>query len=470
MIKQKIKLILSGLLTVIMIMSLTTPLFAVATNPENNQTLDNIENILSNINDRLDNQMSEIDRLRRLLEDGHQSPQPPPQPTPAPTFEPIPVLLSPQSISLEAGQTQDITITIRNIGTHTASNLLTQAASDGPFTIQFLNNSNSINSIASNRDVNMTMRITVDANVAPGSHTITLNHFFRDQARENLSRDGDRINVRIGGAVGTPNVRVGNFRFGGVIATPIEPNQNFTVTANIENVGLGSARDVQVRFPDLDTKMVFFTGDPNQAFFATLDSDESRTVNFQFQTANRIDDGMHTVSIPFEVTFRDENGENPQTETFTFPVNIYSPEDDTLPNLEIRNMSAPSGLVNVNQTGTISFYLYNAGEADARNILVVATPESTSDIVPVVTANRQAVPMLAPGESRLLTFSFSPRESASTRSYAIGFNVSFEEGRGTDTTAHTFEQFAAINVYNPDEEDDEDRIQIPRIIVSSYTV
>jgi hypothetical protein len=153
-------------------------------------------------------------------------------------------------------------------------------------------------------------------------------------------------------------------------------------------------------------------------------------------------------------------------------INVYNPDpeedatDDTLANLEIRNMTAPGGQFNVGQTATISFYVYNTGDAEARNIRVSAVPETT-DIVPVQTASTQSIQRLAPGESQRLTFSFSPRSSATTRSYAIGFTV--QDGD------LSFQQFAAINVFNPEPEEDEDpqetgRVQIPRVIVSAISI
>ena len=419
-----------------------------------------------------DQQLAELFRqiadLERQLAEERNRPEA--SPTPAPVFAPNPRLLSPQNIAIEPGETQDVTITQRNIGTHTASNVLTQAVGDGPFTVEFLNNSNSVNSIGENRDATMTLRITADTTADPGTHTITLNNSFRNQARENMNTT-DRLSVRIGGAVSAPNVRLGNFRMGGAVGTvaPIAPGQTFVVTAGVQNLGTASARDVQISLPNMDADTIFFTGDLNQAFFATMEGGYSGTVNFTFQTASRIDSG--TYPIEFVVNFRDENGNAQDAETFTFFVNVHSDDDDALANLEIRGMTAPTGTVQVDQTATITFYLYNSGETEARNIRVEASPESAQAIVPVVTASTQSVSSLAPGESRQLTFHFSPREAAMTRSYAIGFNVQFEEGRGQDTTSHSFEQFAAINVYNPSQEDDdENRIQIPRIIVSSYSV
>jgi len=430
------------------------------------------DNVLGQIIWEMEQQMEVLRHRIAELEARPETPA-----TPDPIYAPHPRLLSPQNITIEPGETRDITVTLRNIGTHSAFNLLTQASTEGPFTVEFTGNSNNITSIAENRDANMTMRIIANENATPGVYTITLSHFFRNQARLNMPTITDTITVRVGGApAGTPNVRLGSFALGEfmTVAAPIGRNDNFVVTANLQNMGTATARDVQVSLPNQDANTVFFTGDLNQAFVPELTAGFSQALSFQFRTSSSIDSG--TFPIDFAVTFRDENGQNPQTETFQFFVNVHVPEDATRPALEIRSMAAPTGRINVGQQANISFYLHNSGDAVAYDIRVEATPESGA-VVPMGTSRFQNVGTIRPGQSVQLTFGFSPTDAAQTRSYAVGFNVQFEERRGDETNTRSLEQHAAINVYNPeDEEDDNDndddhgRIQIPRIIVSNYSV
>jgi hypothetical protein len=85
--------------------------------------------------------------------------------------------------------------------------------------------------------------------------------------------------------------------------------------------------------------------------------------------------------------------------------------------------------------------------------------------VPTTTANIQTIRSLAPGASQRVSFTFSPQREAVTRSYAISFRTTFENENGD---SESFVQFASFNVYNPDEDDDDDAMQIPRVMVSDY--
>jgi len=406
--------------------------------------------------------LRELERLQNEAGQPNQTPAPTPSPG-----SPNPTLISPQVVTIQAGETLEVELILRNIGMQTASEILTQAspASGSPFIVEFIEGTNRIPSLPQNQERRMTLRITAFEDAESGTHVVTLNHSFRNPARQNsYSASSFIVRVEGAGAAGVPNVRLGNFRFGGLGETtqPLSPGENFTVSANIENIGLTAAQDVQVSLQNMSADTIFFTGNLNQAFFANMSAGHSSTVNFNFQVSNNISTG--TYPIEFQITFRDSNGES-TTRSFEFFVNVYAPEDTSLANLEIRGLTAPTGQIGVGQTATISFYVYNTGTTEARNIRISASPES--GVVPT-TAGTQTIPSLGAGESHRLTFSFSPTNASETRSYSIQFTVTSQSAGET----MEFEQFSAINVNNPTREDDttEDhgRFQIPLVIVSQY--
>lgn len=377
-------------------------------------------------------------------------------------------LVAPQNITIEEGESREVTVTVRNVGSHAVNSLFTIATpSEGsPFTVEFLRNSNSVAQINVNAQRNMTIRITMDENADPGSHSIGLNHFFRDQIGR-TSTSTDSIYVRIGRETRTPNVRLGNFQT--MHTGPLSPGQTFTISANIQNLGDATARDVRVSLPEnmRADDNIFITSDLNQALFTTMPEGHSSVLNFTLQTFSGIETGAYTIA--FHVSFRDENNEKQPEVIVPFIANVYAPKDKDVSILEIRDISAPVGTIAVGQTGWVRFYLYNSGNVEARNVRVEATPENEQAIVPM-TSNIQTLPSLAPGESRQVSFSFSPRDFAITRSYAIRFRTTFDIARMGKSDA--FDQFAAFNVYNPDKEEDYDdgRTQIPRVIVSEYSL
>ena len=381
-------------------------------------------------------------------------------------------LISPQNITLTPGETREVTVTLRNVGSQQVTNLFSLASpsADAPFIVEFLRNSNNISQVGANTQRNMTLQISVNADADAGNHSITLDHYFRDDVGRTTSST-DTIRVRIEDEAGEAIVRMSGFQTSH--AGSLSYSQTFTINVNLQNLGDATARDVRVSLPEnmRAEDNIFITSDLNLAMIHAMTAGHSSPLAFTFQTSPDIATGAHT--IVFSVSFRQEGNDERFTEVFPFVVNVYVPDEDeddeNLSTLEIRNMTAPLSRVLVGQNGVISFYLYNSSETEARNIRVEASPENGQSIVPM-TANMQSIMSLAPGESRRLSFAFSPRDTAVTRSYAIRFRTTFEHGRGG--VSETFEQFAAFNVYNPDEEDDDDDAarQIPRVMVSAHSL
>jgi len=460
---MKFKKVFVVLLTIILVFAMATPVLA--NPPTDAEIIAELEEKVEALEAELAIRNALIDLLMSgqgggggggFIPEPPQPPQPPPPPPAAPQT-PNPQLLTPQNITVNAGETVEVEVVIRNIGTGNAQGFLSQAApsAGAPFAVEFLGNSNNVTQIRQNGQISMRLQITVDANAESGNHTIALTNHFRNQANENRTTT-NAINVRVvGGRATAPNVRLSNFQNS---ATTVAPGQAFTISANIQNPGNISAQDVQVSFHNLDPDVIFFTGDLNQAFFANMAGGASHTLNFPMQASTRVTSG--TYQINFRVTFRGATGDS-ITETFPAFVTVTGAEDG-ISNLEIRNMTSPSGTINVGRNGTVSFYVHNTGDTTARNIRVEATPEN-NDIVPVQTSRTQIIQSLAPGESQQLSFSFSPLDTALTRSYGIGFTVSYGE--------LSFQQFAVINVNNPDQGDtDTGRVQIPRVVVASVVL
>ena len=432
------------ILTLLLAITLAMPVVA------NELTPEDVAQMLQDAQERNDAQILELIRMLQELEN---QPPPPTQP-PAPVHAPNPRLLSPQTITLAPGETQDITLTIRNIGTHTASNFLSQATSDGPFTVEFIGGTNAINSIPENAQRNMTLRISVNENATPGTHSITLSHLFRDHGRENLSTS-DTLTVHISAeAEGTPTLEIRNMQ--SPMGT-VGVNQSAQISFYVHNTGTGYARNIRLVSAPEDATAIVPVQTASTQTIQELAPGASQRLTFHFSPRNAA--RTQSYAIGFTLT----HGET-SFEQFA-SINVYNPEEeedeDPITNLEIRNMTAPTAQVGVGGTATISFYVYNRGEETARGIEIAA--EAEAGIVPVQTASTQVISALEPGEGYRLTFSFSPTAASTTRSYTVGFTVT-HGGRN-------FRQFAAVNAFNPepDEDEDDDRnrpTQIPRVIIS----
>ncbi|MCL2360362.1 MAG: hypothetical protein FWC73_00950 [Defluviitaleaceae bacterium] len=436
------KIVIAMLLTIAMLVPMAVPVMA-------NPTWDDFFE-LQGIIDDLRRQNQELRDQLQDLQTGQRVP--------------LVHVVTPQNIVVEPGDDEEVSVTIRNIGSHSAHNFLSTAtvSADAPFMVEFLNNTNRLSTLSQNSQRNMIMRIVVDANAEPGdTGTITLTHRFNTHLGAPTDST-DTIHVRIGGDAGATGLRLTNIRSS---ETNLGQNQEFNVTATLENTGTAPANNVQISLANLDTESIILTSDLGDAAFSALEPGQSRQVSFTFRTARDISSGFY--AIYFRLIY-DRVAEN--RPLVPFYVTVVADYATTSPHLELRNISAPTARLNVGQTGNITFELANTGDAIAHNIRVSATPlgEGAAPLVPT-TSNVQSVQSLGVDAYRAFTFGFMPTNRAETQSYAIQLRVEYEI-RGTGGEPSPFVQYVGLNVFNPEPEEDDDddepgRRQIPRIIV-----
>jgi uncharacterized repeat protein (TIGR01451 family) len=407
-----------------------------------------------------------IDNLQQQLRDAQR-----PAPTPVPrVFAPNVKLLSSPVISAEKGETVAAELTVKNIGTSAAFNVLTQASSaDGPFSVSFVNNSNSVSTINENATHDMRLVISVDENAKAGVYSIKLDHSYRTQDRKNET-SGDTISIHVTGqdiADTKPQVVLVALRADRTLQVP---GGSFTITAPIENLGDGVARNVQVSLdPGLDTKTVFLTSDINNAFFNNMPPGYSGNLVFTFSIHELARNG--TYPIVFNLSYRDENGERLE-ESYTYFMNI-NVQQETRTTVEIKDIIAPDGVLEPGQNGLFTFQVFNTGHLPAQNIKITATASDETAVVPK-SSSVHMINSLPAETGRLVSFTFSPTVQSATRSYNIGFLIEYESGVDEENkpVKFSFQQYASIAVHNPEDkkEDDPERLSKPRMIVSAYSV
>jgi hypothetical protein len=380
---------------------------------------------------------------------------PPPPPLPGTG---IIRLVTPHNITLEAGETSEAIVTLRNVGTRSIRDSFTLAvpSANAPFSVEFLHNQNRIGELGANIQRTMRMRITVNENASPGNFSIRLDHFFSNMDGTN-SNSSDTINVRIGGEAINARLEIRDMTSP---VAPITVNQSGQISFYLHNASDVDAKNIRVQAAPESNVLAHTSA--NRVNIASLAAGESQRVSFSFMPRSTAETRSYTIT--FTTTFENERDGDSISFEQSAALNVFNPDEDDEDeeaNLEIRDMTSPSATVNVGQTARFTFKIHNNGDAEVRNIHVAASSMSEGVIIPM-TMDNIVIPSLAAGASREVSFSFSPTSSARTQSYSIRFNVS---GGGA-----SFNQFAAFNVSNPDDDDDDRVGQIPRVIVAAYSL
>jgi len=425
---------------------LTSPIAISANWVENDETL-SLRQTVEDLEDR-------NSQLQRQLNDALRQPRP----AQVPNIR----LVQPQSLVL-SDEAVYVDIIVRNIGRGQAVNALASATTDGPFTVEFLNNTNNIGQLGENSNHTIRARLAPTGAAAAGTYALNLEFAFRsrDATVEGLSSDS--ISVRIDRQALLPQLSLRDFSSG---RERIFPGNGFNIVANLTNLGTASAYNVQVSIADgLDAEGIFLSGGINAPFHQVVEAGHISQVEFALTASERISSG--TFPVTFEISGRDSVGEE-VSDRFTYFVTVLAAAEATGRASLSLSASGPGGIFSPNQQANVSLTVSNNGTVAARNVRIEANV--AEGIVPQ-SASVQTISILEPGASQQLHFAFSPTAEAASQYHMVGFVVDYSIGvRGAEDETESFSQYVGINVYNPEDEEERQQGSRPRMLVSAYSV
>lgn len=357
---------------------------------------------------------------------------------------------------VEAGKSTKIKLQIKNKGAGTAEDVYVQArGADGivPYKLR-LDGGGNVGDLGKNSLKTIQINVTMDDTVEEASYPIALDYTYNTSGGNSKSGT-TTIYLRVKGYNREPEAALRNMKLS---PDTLSPGSSAKISGELVNQSGFAMYQVELSLDNLTTDGISLAGGFNSKSLSSLPAGGKMDFSFPLVAGADMAAGNYPVSI--KLTYQNVYGKEYE-KTQQYYINVGGVAGQKA-DLEIRNMSEPSGTYGVNQNFTISFDLYNKGETTAKNIVVTATPVDESAVVPK-SASRKTVKELTAGASTHLSFSFAGTAASTSQNYAIEFTVEYTSG-GTAVT--TFRQFAGVNVNNPDS--DETNSSKPKIIVSNY--
>lgn len=357
---------------------------------------------------------------------------------------------------VETGKTNRVEFQVKNKGAGTAENVhlrVKGASGIVPYRLS-LQGGGDIGSLGSNGYKNVVLNVTMDGTVEESNYALTVEYTY-STASGGTNSGSDTIYLKVKGYNREPEFLLDSMKLS---PETLSPGSSATLSGKMVNQGGQALHQVELSLDNLATDGISLVGGFNSKMVSQLPAGGSLDFSFPLVASADMAAGNYPVSI--KLKYQDEFGKDYE-KTQQYYINVGGVAGQKA-DLEIRNMSEPSGVYGVNQNFTVSFDLYNKGAVTAKSIVITATPVDTSAVVPK-SASMKTVSELAPGASTRQSFTFAGTAASKTQNYAIEFAVEYTSG-GTATT--TFKQFAGVNVNNPD--DDEENQSKPKIIVSKY--
>jgi hypothetical protein len=388
-------------------------------------------------------------------------------PTP-PLRRPFIQVTDPLLVEVEAGSQRVIAFSFNNLSGDAASAIITTVDFAGAqgITGAFTDGGNHIQNMAARAQRTVNYRININETVREGFYTITFRHEYRN-ANNTMNESTSQITIRVINPGGGVTVR-------DIASSPgrVAPGQDFNLTAVIQNDSPLNIRDVSMTIAGgMASDGVFLRDSTNVVSIPNMRAGQRENVSLGFAASHRARSAAYPLRL--ELSYTDTRGER-QTREYTFFVIVSGDATQEDPSeVVITNISHPSGAMRVGQEFEMVVTLRNTGLSTAQNIRVDAATDAERAIVPRSTS-RMLINQLAPDEEQQLIFRFAPTALAASRSYDIGFTVTYETGiedpDGIKETV-TFTQFQGVTVFVPEDDDSDDepgRISTPRIIVSDY--
>lgn len=394
-----------------------------------------------------------------------------PEPNPVPVLK----LASDAMVSIAPNTEEIVEITIKNVSSFYAYNILVQAKATGeniPYTIEFIDKTNIKYNLQNGTAMKVKMRINVDKNAATGTYPIELSYAFTAKDKSGFT-GSDTMLLRIDNDQKSPVVVLSNFKSS---VSQIKSGETMTVSADLENIGELDARDLKISVDGLTAEGIGLADGSGNVYFKDYNSGFKNEIKFNFNANVNIKSGSYPVI--FKLSYKDVNDKE-YTKDYNYYINVSDTKtsDTNKADVSIISTSAPTGVYGVNQQFQVKLVLKNNGISTAKNIKISAQTGEDKAVVPHSSSVIQ-LHSLKQGETKELTFIFAPTSSSRSQNYSIGFDVEYETGvEKEDKTPEklSFVQYVGVNVTNPegdkkDEKDDEKdkKTTVPKIIVSKY--
>ncbi len=424
-----------------------------------------------------------LDSLRNQLDDMYANPITSKSPE-----KPRIALVSPASVSLYAGRSSTTEVTIKNVTSYYAYNVLTQvkATADYPIIASFENNSNFSSLMTNNSNLKMRLNITADNSAKTGVYSITLTHTYSNEQNEELSSESV-ISVRVINDSASPSVVIENIN---VSNTRPLAGEVFKLNASVVNNSNVSAKDVQVSVEGLKPDEIFLSNSTNLIDISNFPSGTSKAISINLTSNPKIKSGSYMLN--FKLTFRD-NDDKEYVKNYAYNISVFAAEETATsaskskPEIYIEKIDAPPETYAIGENFTMTLIVKNASETTGKNIKITAVPEGEGAIVPK-SSSIMIIPSLEPYATKQLNFTFAATSSAKTQNYVIGYNLDYETGEISEDgkfESISFKQYQGINIANleadrkaqeekekekvDETEKPEEKTSVPKIIISEYS-
>lgn len=328
------------------------------------------------------------------------------------------VLSASPTTPLIPGSTFTATITALNIGTASATSVNATILSSANFSVT---GTSKISFGAVNAGGAATATATLQANrsLTQGSNFIPVALSYTTQYGANINKT---VKMPISVLVSQPN-----FVASIVSAQPqtLNPGSNQTLTVAVQNIGVGLAKNVSVRF--LSTPYITVGSSATDIFIGTIPAGSSVSESV-FIIANKRDN-LTNYPLPVKINYANANYQNSTTSTTNLNISLQKTAQFTI--LNVTDALKPASTY-----APITFVVKNTGNEVAQQITF-----SLQTIYPISPVNPNVyINSLEPGESKNITFYVNVDTQGNVGEYPVSIYEQWSQPSSTTSAQYSSSQ------------------------------
>jgi len=404
-------------------------------------------------------------------------------PTPAPAV-PLVVQTAPRDYAkAERGAQTSFTMTLTNDSVYEAREIRFNHIVYKDFSFRIEGEDYTFN-IAPGQSKDITVYVTPDMTVAGGKHdSLVIPYTYKSADGRYTGEGAAVIYVEVDGLPeATPEPTQSPpvllvIRDYSITPTNVKYGDTFTIKGTVANISASDAFNAQIAVTGLTGGL----GIPNGPVDRLLGSiPAGGTVSFEFTIAvsENITTGIYPVA--FDLSATGPRGEAASgggvfslmvtgKPSDTEPTPTPKPQD--IPQARLTaSISSPPESVTAGDTFMVTINLTNNGAFEATNVRVESRYPSV--LLPR-TASIVLVDSIKPGETKSVTFEYTPTKDAISQNYLMEYGFSYNSGvmPNGDKLTEGFTQYGSVNVLNKETgPTGGPNKSVPKVIVSNYAV
>ena len=377
------------------------------------------------------------------------------EPTPSDPSEVKPNIIAtvPENLSLNAGKTGYVNITLKNISTASSARdiLFTPVySSESPFISVTPTTQMPIKQLNTNSSVELRLSVETDKFANEGLKPLNFKLTYKNSRGYEITTEY------------TVYIKVVNYQTNcKLVLTPsgsisASAGSAFQLPLTLKNDGNLSAKDVKITLKGLSQNTFTLVSGTGRVDFDRLYGNETRNLNFNIMASPSLKGGSYPIT--FSLVYTDEKG-TAISEDQEIWIPISGSGGAALEILEIKSSMTT---VKPGDTFNVAVKVQNSGAYDSGQVKIMA--EGTTDLLPV-SQNLHIIQNIKKGEAKTLNFSFQPKPDAARGGAPITIKV--EPVDNQDGIA--ISQAISVFIDSDSTGDSKEGKNVPKIIIKSYS-